>query len=121
MEQRYGTRDVIAATVAYLVGVAVLFGLALSLYTEGKPSEGIIEVVLLIFSFLFGLAVNRLWALWFPALHWIGYDWLWREARTDLTVHYDAHPLERFSLVAIVMVAGILTRRWVEARRPAAR
>jgi hypothetical protein len=72
------------------------------------------------FSFLFGVVVNRLWALWFPALHWIGYDWLWREVRTDLPVYYDVHPVEHFSMVAIVMVAGILTRRRVEARRQTA-
>jgi hypothetical protein len=40
--------------------------------------------------------------------------------RTDLPVYYDVHPVEHFSMVAIVMVAGILTRRRVEARRQTA-
>jgi hypothetical protein len=115
--QRYGTRDVIAAAAAYLVGVGFLVVFALSFYGIEGSVDGLFYVAALTFSFLFGAAVNRFWALWFPALHWIAYHWLWREIRTDLPVHYDVHPLESFSMVAIVIVAGIWTRRWVETRR----
>jgi hypothetical protein len=104
-------RHAIFAAVAYLLG---LFGLTLAyllLYgIEGSGDERF-YVLAAGFYFVFGLVVDRVWVLCFPALHWIGYEWLWHEASTDLPVHYDQHPLETFSKAALVTAFGLFVGR----------
>lgn len=103
-----------------LYAAAYVGGVLLTLYVfvltngqgfDARTDELIPYVVL--FQVLFGMVVARWVVLVFPAVHWLGYEWLRYELRPGPAFFADGHPVEVWLIASVATIGGVIMGRAV--------
>jgi hypothetical protein len=118
-EQTSEARRALYSTLAFLVGLYTVAIVHVMLNGFEGPTDAQSHAAIAVFCFVFGMAVDRWWALAFPAAYWVLFVWIWAQNVQGSAISSDVHPLMTFTLAACAVAGGIAVRR-VWRRRPLA-